>query len=602
MVEVAHLDKFRWKTEYGSASSVDNAKHVRKIATAIVDGETVFLDTETDGLDANRHMRLLQIGVAGKVWLVDPRLHGLTLVPVILKSARRIVAHNAVFDLINLLNHSEKGDLPNKLVALALSGRVVDTMVCHQVLYCLPQPWPLSKCAKAAEVPNIYEQRFHDAAEELGLVGRSSKYSDMPLNHRAYLEYAAHDVFQLQAVYELVLKSTNKKLWKLVELETQIHILYGILQQRGMFLDMEGADQLQQDLNKQLGAMLVKLEERGISTPSSPGQVRAAIRAAGGEKLPRGIAAALESSTSKSVLNKIKKPKKAAELAQDVLKARSLVRDRGAVRNLMGNSMNSVVHPYLRSIGTVTGRSSCSTPNLQQLNKHQGDNRVRALLQADPGHRVGAVDYNGLEVRVGADLAKDHKLIADLMEGVDVHGRLAGGVYGKDYVASQRDKAKRAVFAILYGASPSTVASTLECTLAEATAIRDEWNAMYPTLARAMKRWPQEARRSGKIVLPNGWQPLLAKGSMDEYSYVAVNYHMQGMAAFVVKRGAVQLAEAGLWEHVRMVVHDEFMLSLSGTEKQCRKIMKKVVAAATVKTKRMQYTCSSTLTGGSWDV
>ena len=78
-------------------------------------------------------------------------------------------------------------------------------------------------------------------------------------------------------------------------------------------------------------------------------------------------------------------------------------------------------------------------------------------------------------------------------------------------------------------------------------------------------------------------------------AYRAINYHIQGMAAYIFKIGAIQIAQAGLWGLVRMVVHDEFVLSLP-----FKALLNDVIQAGKIERKRITYTLSGEIYGEYW--
>lgn len=72
------------------------------------------------------------------------------------------------------------------------------------------------------------------------------------------------------------------------------------------------------------------------------------------------------------------------------------------------------IHPDLRH-GPITGRLSCSEPNIQSL---PSDARFRQIIHAPAGHVLCACDYSALDMRVGAALAiRTQRRIMDIHTG-----------------------------------------------------------------------------------------------------------------------------------------------------------------------------------------
>jgi len=114
------------------------------------------------------------------------------------------------------------------------------------------------------------------------------------------------------------------------------------------------------------------------------------------------------------------------------------------------------MYPRYDQAGTVTGRTSCESPNIQQT---ANDTRVRSLIVAPPGWSLLNVDFSQIEMRIAAVIAKDTKLIAGYNADVDVHAGAAAHVLGKpveDVTDQERRRAKARNFGFLFGMRWST--------------------------------------------------------------------------------------------------------------------------------------------------
>ena len=100
----------------------------------------------------------------------------------------------------------------------------------------------------------------------------------------------------------------------------------------------------------------------------------------------------------------------------------------GIQRNLDDDNR---VRPSFRDTGTVTGRLSCSQPNLQQLPKVNAEFPVdtRKCFIVPKGKTMVTCDYSGQEVAVAAEVSKDPTLIDALNKGQDMHLRIANTFY-----------------------------------------------------------------------------------------------------------------------------------------------------------------------------
>ena len=86
-----------------------------------------------------------------------------------------------------------------------------------------------------------------------------------------------------------------------------------------------------------------------------------------------------------------------------------------------GNLQGSVIHPRYSTL-VRTGRTSCSSPNIQQLPRSGG---FREMIVASPGHYLLAVDYSFVELRTLAAVCEfryGSSTLADVIRaGVDPH-------------------------------------------------------------------------------------------------------------------------------------------------------------------------------------
>ena len=89
--------------------------------------------------------------------------------------------------------------------------------------------------------------------------------------------------------------------------------------------------------------------------------------------------------------------------------------------------VNNRLHPSFKLHGTVTGRLSCSDPNLQQVPR---DPRIRQLITAPPGWVLVEADLSQIELRIAAELSGDNGLLDCFNQDIDVHWRTMWATMG----------------------------------------------------------------------------------------------------------------------------------------------------------------------------
>ena len=178
-------------------------------------------------------------------------------------------------------------------------------------------------------------------------------------------------------------------------------------------------------------------------------------------------------------------------------------------------------------LATATGRLSCADPNLQAVTGYTiGDAKegeaagsadtpqkqrsafeaainIRNAFKAPPGRVLLAADYSQIELRVMAHLSGDKQLIS-LMQlseagGGDIFTLIAKEMLGVEgeVTKSERNKAKRIVYALCYGMGVQSLARTLEIPMTEATQLREKFLGKFPGVQKFLNGCKEESRKTG---------------------------------------------------------------------------------------------------------
>lgn len=114
-----------------------------------------------------------------------------------------------------------------------------------------------------------------------------------------------------------------------------------------------------------------------------------------------------------------------------------------------------VVHCNFNHTVTLTGRLSCSGPNLQ----NQTDGPIKKVyVPRDAEGYFIEFDYAQLEIYGLAILSGDAMLIDDLRSGRDIHSELYKDMYGRLPTKDERKRFKPLTFGLVYGAGANTLA------------------------------------------------------------------------------------------------------------------------------------------------
>lgn len=233
------------------------------------------------------------------------------------------------------------------------------------------------------------------------------------------------------------------------------------------------------------------------------------------------------------------------------------------------------LHANFKQHGTVTGRFSCSEPNLQNIPRPDEDNpvggQIRKLFIAPPGHSLVVADYGQIEYIVMAHFSRDPMLVRAFADGIDLHQYVAAMVFGKDIedvTKPERTTAKNTNFAVAYGAGDDKVAAMSRIPLEQAVSFRKKHRKMLPKLYKWTEREVAEARRrrpphvttlmGRKRRLPT----LLSDNwfQRSEAERQAVNTRVQGSAADIIKLAMVRYhALADEEMPLSLSIHDELV-------------------------------------------
>jgi DNA polymerase I-like protein with 3'-5' exonuclease and polymerase domains len=257
-----------------------------------------------------------------------------------------------------------------------------------------------------------------------------------------------------------------------------------------------------------------------------------------------------------------------------------------------------VLHPNYNQTGAVTGRMTCSDPNLQQvasattgLRKADIPSRPRECFGPRPGCLWYLPDYSQVEVWLFAFLSGEPSMQSLLLSGHDFHSGVASRTFTSRPDYKEREKyyrklAKLIMFGKLYGGGvgskekPGRMTKLLQMPFDETKAFIESFDEEFAGAAAFMKRMAKEAKKREEAYNIFGRRYVLGK----EWAYKVVNYLIQGAAADILKNATARLdwMLQTRWEHldarVRLInsIHDEFMIEVPYTV-HSRRLMYEII-------------------------
>lgn len=169
------------------------------------------------------------------------------------------------------------------------------------------------------------------------------------------------------------------------------------------------------------------------------------------------------------------------------------------------SSYDGRIHPNFNLTNVVSGRTSCTDPNLQQVPRTKD---VRGLFHAPEGRCFFEADYSQLELRIAAHYANEPTMLRIYREDGDIHTETAMLMTGgRQPTKEERGKAKAVNFGFLYGMGAKKFVDYafnsygVVFTYQEAARFRELFFAKYSRLLP----WHEEQRRLAEALggVPN---------------------------------------------------------------------------------------------------
>jgi DNA polymerase I-like protein with 3'-5' exonuclease and polymerase domains len=291
-------------------------------------------------------------------------------------------------------------------------------------------------------------------------------------------------------------------------------------------------------------------------------------------------------------------------LVQAVAQAREYNKARTTfIDTILKHEHNGRIHAEINQLrgdggGTVTGRLSYNTPNLQQVpsSKVLGP-MIRSLFLPEEGMQWGAFDYSQQEPRLVVHLAS---LTNGGLKGADEFVNAYHEDPNTDFhtmvsemAKIDRKKAKTINLGLFYGMGKGKLSSELGLTPGEAEDLFEKYHSRVPFVKEMIELTMKKAADVGHVRTLLGrkcrfdeWEPIrygvhrpLPRAEAERehgkqikraYTYKALNKIIQGSAADMTKKAMVDLHAEGITPHIQ--VHDELDCSFD-SEAQKNKIM-----------------------------
>lgn len=529
-----------------------------------IDG-MVSIDTETRGLDWTQHSftRLVQFAddrcswAVPTVWWGRPLMRALSTIR---DKGLPVAFWNAGFDM-----HALEGDgfpVPHW-------HQVVDGYILHHLLG--PHLRHGLKGVAAEELGRWATVGEAKLKHEMGLHGWT--WDTVPVDWPAYWQYGCVDTLITQRVVRILQQRVvDAGMSEACEREHQALSIMYRAEVRGMRIDHKYAEQVRREWLARSVTLRDLLQAQGISNPNSNRQVEAILRDAGWK--PEDFTETGQAVLDKLVLNALSETH--PEIARPLVEYKRLVKWIGAYLEPFAAS-GGRVHPGIHTLRAKTGRMSITKPALQTLPSKGSAGAIRRCVLPEPGCELWAIDYDGQEARLFANLSKDPGMTEAYARGDDLYTHVARIVWNDpsiDKADPRRGTAKVILLAFTYGAGADTLSLASGLSRIEVEGFLTKLFLEFPTV-RDMTgdhaiggNYPgKPALLAGKRAASEGMAYVMTRGGRrfsmpEDETYKAINGLMQGTGSDVLKDALVRIDKAGLSDCIIVPVHDEVVLSV----------------------------------------
>ncbi|MFF3552921.1 DNA polymerase [Streptomyces tsukubensis] len=535
----------------------------------------IALDTETTGLNIyspGYRLRTVQFGDQHDAWvlLYERGGHHAQYAREAIKYCREVLIHNALFDWLVLDAHA--GIPMEDLAPITTDTRILAALIdprqpseggAGTALKPLSARWvdPV-----APDTQNGLTKVFNS----LGFT-KETGWAGIPLTNKTYLLYAGLDVL-LTARIAPALRAELVRLDvrpALVPYEHTLARICATMQRRGLLVDQDYAAPLASRLREESERFGAVAARYGVSSVNSSAQVADALAGMGERLTERTDSGALK--TDKAVLLPLADldrdwqrigAREPNVLADAVLRAKRAGKWGKTYAEPFTTKLSAAgrIHPAIAPLAARTGRMSVAA-GLHQL--PSSDHIIRRAILAEPGHVMVSTDFQAVEMRVLAALAKVRRMVEALAAGDDLHDVTARLLFGEDFTKELRKLAKAAGLGKIYGGGALTIARQTGAPVEDVQRTLAAYDRLYPEIRRASSRWQRQAFQNSMVFISVTGRRL----PLDrDRTYSVVNYACQSAARDLLGQALINAEESGILEYCRLPIHDEILASASAED------------------------------------
>jgi DNA polymerase I-like protein with 3'-5' exonuclease and polymerase domains len=482
-----------------------------------------------------------------------------------------IVCHNAMYDVGWM-----------RRMGMKIKCKVWDTMLMAPILDENRMRYSLNELSKDYLGEKKSEALLYEAAKDWGVDAKNDMWRLPPMYVGPYAEQDAELALKLYEVFMREIEAQD--LSSINELEHRVLPVLIDMKWHGVRVDIDEAEQAKAELLKKENTQLKKIKDKtGVSV--NVWEAKSISKMFDALDLPY---ARTELSGApkfdKHFLRTHEHP-----LVQSIAQAREFNKARTTfIDTIIKHAHKGRIHAEINQLrgdggGTVTGRLSYNTPNLQQVPASPVlGSMIRSIFKPEEGKSWGAFDYSQQEPRLVVHLAS---LTAGGLRGADEFVNAYHDDPNTDFhtmvsemAKIDRKKAKTINLGLFYGMGKGKLSSELGLSPGEAEDLFEKYHKRVPFVKEMIERTMKKAADIGHVRTLLGrkcrfdkWEPSRygvhrplprdeaerehGKQIRRAFTYKALNKIIQGSAADMTKQAMADLHDEGIIPHIQ--VHDE---------------------------------------------
>lgn len=214
-----------------------------------------------------------------------------------------------------------------------------------------------------------------------------------------------------------------------------------------------------------------------------------------------------------------------------------------------------VLRTSLNLHGTISGRLSSNSPNLQAVARHTDVFKVKDVFVARPGYTLVVMDYKQAEMRLASYYAKEENMANLIRNGEDIHSSTASKL------GIPRDAAKRINFGVIYGIGAESLSETLRIPKKTAAEYLRLYHSLYPGFRQLMDACESYADNHGYIKM---WTGRMRHYDGNNPTHKAMSNLIQGGVAEIMRVTIMKVSPVirDLQGNMLLQVHDSLIFEI----------------------------------------